>query len=118
MKKVLAAELRMVAAEKGLIECTSPRQEQRGTLAFVDPVVSTDQTLVQYTIHTSGYVRRKIEYLSLRSYRSNTPDNYQLNRTYRTPQGVERILATPLEQVAIFYKSINSYREYNGVHTV
>ena len=114
MAKLAKTELRMVAQELGLIESTNDRQEKNGTMAFVDPVASTTRCIVSYTIHSNGYIRRKFSYTNPTIYRN--VEQYQLNRTNTTTyrdgrKNVERIMATPLEQVAILFKSTINFRK-------
>ena len=115
MANLKTSELRTVAQELGLIESTTARQEKNGTMAFVDPVMSTKDCIMSYTIHSNGYVRRKFEYKES-SWPYNQNAHYQLNRTdiTKTRDGrrhTARILATPLEQVAILYLSTINYRK-------
>jgi len=114
MANLAKTELRMVAQELGLIESTNARQEKNGTMAFIDPVMSTQNCIMSYTIHTNGYIRRKFEYAEQHWYSQN--QHYQSNRTINTvhPNGgksTQRIPATPLEQVAILFKSTINYRK-------
>lgn len=116
MAKLAKTELRMVAQELGLIESTNAKQEKNGTMAFVDPVASTAGCIVSYTIHTNGYIRRKFEYAHEAWPTKN--GHYQLNRTERNTSKygkelTKRIMATPLEQVAILFKSTINYRNNN-----
>lgn len=119
MANLAKTELRLVAQELGLIECTGTRQKNNGTMAFVDPVASEYHRTVKYTVHSNGYVRRNFLYKN-RARLSQRRECYQLNRTRKTARksvygreytGVERIMATPLEQVTILFKSTINYRK-------
>ena len=120
MPKLAKTELRLVAQELGLIESTNNRQERNGTMAFVDPVMSTQECRMSYTVHSNGYIRRKFEYANPTWYRN--VDHYQLNRTQEVPRigsdwtrsAKRRIMATPLEQVAILFKSTINFRKRNN----
>ena len=118
MPKLAKTELRLVAQELGLIESTNAKQERNGTMAFIDPVMSTTSCIMSYTIHENGYVRRKFqkthEVLDTNHYWPT--EHYQLNRTNITRDrdgrnATQRIMATPLEQVAILFKSTINYRK-------
>jgi len=115
MANLKSTELRQIAQELGLIENTGARHMRNGTLSFVDPVASTTNCTVSYSVHSNGYVRRNFRY-------AGWPNIcYQLNRTRKvkrvsqysgtTYSVTERILATPLEQVAILYLSTINYRK-------
>lgn len=120
MANLSKPELRLVAQELGLMECTGTRQENNGTMAFVDPVASTTTCTVTYTVHTNGYVRRNFSYKNRHGLNPRR-ECYQLNRTRKTTRKstydgreyvmTERIMATPLEQVAILFKSTINYRK-------
>ena len=119
MVNLKTANLNQVAEELGLINSTSPTQRRNGTVSYIDPVTSTTAVTIMYTVHSNGYVRRNFRYSKNNKF--NTC--YQLNRTrknYNTIeingkhihlQSTERILATPLEQVAILYLSTINYRK-------
>jgi len=119
MANLAKPELRLVAQELGLIESTNSRQARNGTMAFIDPVCSTSKCITSYTVHTNGYVRRKFTWANPTWYRN--VEQYQLNRTRKTTRKstyngreytmTERIMATPLEQVAILFKSTINYRK-------
>jgi len=114
MPKLAKTELRLVAQELGLIESTNAQQERNGTMAFVDPVCSTTTCIMSYTIHSNGYIRRKFTYTNPNWIRN--VEQYQLNRTNITRDrdgrnATQRIMATPLEQVAILFKSTINYRK-------
>ncbi len=109
MAKLKTSELRQIAQELGLIENTGTRQKNNGTLSFVDPVASTENMLVSYTVHTNGYIRRNFKYRKQNWYNQNTC--YQLNRQVKYNGMTQRLLATPLEQVAILYLSTVNYRK-------
>jgi hypothetical protein len=109
MAKLKTSELRQIAQELGLIENTGTRQKNNGTISFADPVVSTQDCIVSYTIHSNGYIRRKFEYANPTWYRQN--QHYQLNRQVKYNGMTARLLATPLEQVAILYLSTINYRK-------
>jgi hypothetical protein len=113
-----------VAQELGLIENTSDRQKQNGTISYVDPVVSTTGTTVGYTLHESGYVRRFCvnNDRNTSTYLYRTAGHYQLNRQERIPvtngrtadilrYSTERIPASPLEQLAILTVAVLNYRK-------
>ena len=111
MAKLAKTELRLVAQELGLIESTSARQEKNGTMAFVDPVTSSTTLTTSYTVHSNGYIRRNFEYRNRHGLNPHR-DRYQLNRTATSQYGGrERIMATPLEQVAILFKSTINFRK-------
>lgn len=117
MANLAKTELRMVAQELGLIESTNSRQERNGTMAFVDPIMSTQDCIMSYTIHSNGYIRRKFVYANPTWTRHQ--NHYQLNRQERTPDkygryATKRIMATPLEQVAILFKSTINFRKNNN----
>ena len=61
-----------------LIEVTSQRQANNGTVCFHDPLTSTD-----YMSYESGYVRRKYTTKNWRGYKIVTI--YQLNKTKMVP---------------------------------
>jgi len=107
MANLKTSELRQIAQELGLIENTGTRQKNNGTLSFVDPVASTENLLVSYTVHTNGYIRRNFKYRNAPAF--NTC--YQLNRQVKYNGMTQRLLATPLEQVAILYLSTVNYRK-------
>jgi len=121
MVNLKTANLNQVAEELGLINSTSPTQRRNGTVSYIDPVTSTTAVTIMYTVHSNGYVRRNFKYRKQNWYNKNTC--YQLNRTrknYNTieingksfrHESTERILATPLEQVAILYLSTINYRK-------
>lgn len=121
MPKLAKTELRLVAQELGLIESTTPTQKKNGTMAFIDPVMSSSTSIMSYTIHTNGYVRRKFQKTSysIDTNRYWPTEHYQLNRTQEVPRigsdwtrsAKRRIMATPLEQVAILFKSTINYRK-------
>ena len=105
MANLKSTELRQIAQELGLIENTGARHMRNGTLSFVDPVASTTNCTVSYSVHSNGYVRRNFRY-------AGWPNIcYQLNRTRKEDNRTRRILATPLEQVAILYLSTINYRK-------
>lgn len=119
MAKLAKTELRLVAQELGLIESTSARQEKNGTMAFVDPVTSSTTLTTSYTVHSNGYIRRNFEYRNRHGLNPHR-DRYQLNRTHKTTREsvygreyttTDRIMATPLEQVAILFKSTINFRK-------
>ncbi len=114
MANLAKSELRLVAQELGLIESTNARQEKNGTMEFIDPVMSTTRCIMSYTVHSNGYIRRKFSYTNPTMYLN--VEHYQINRTKRYTdrfgrQLTERIMATPLEQVAILFKSTINFRK-------
>lgn len=118
MAKLAKTELRLVAQELGLIESTNARQEKNGTMEFIDPVTSTQACITSYTVHSNGYIRRKFTYANPTWTRG--VEHYQLNRTtkeaayWEGPRMTVRIMATPLEQVAILFKSTINFRNKNN----
>ncbi len=118
MAKLAKTELRLVAQELGLIESTNARQEKNGTMEFIDPVTSTQACITSYTVHSNGYIRRKFTYANPTW--TCGVEHYQLNRTtkeaayWEGPRMTVRIMATPLEQVAILFKSTINFRNKNN----
>ena len=43
-----------------LLEITSPRQVKNGTIEFVDPMSSTEDKMVLYTMRETGFVSRRL----------------------------------------------------------
>lgn len=101
-----------VAEEIGLINATNSRHENNGTIAYIDPVVSSTSCVVTYTLHTNGYLRRNFRY-SNRHGLNPRRDCYQLNPIKRTNLGTERIMMSPLEQLGKLTTSVISYRNGN-----
>jgi hypothetical protein len=107
----------------GLVEVTSQRQADNGTVCFHDPITKCD-----YMSYESGYVRRKY---SSKDYRGNVINTiYQLNKTrmvateytsydgkLRTSERTERILEMDSDSrldlicraTANYRKTIKSY---------
>lgn len=104
-----------------LIEVTSQRQADNGTVCFHDPITSCD-----YISYESGYVRRKYSAKNWRGYVSNTI--YQLNKTRQVPVSytdyygnprtstrTERILEMdPEKRMEIIYRGATNYRKTLG----
>ena len=122
MTNLKTTELRQIAQELGLIENTGTRHKNNGTLSFLDPVASTTTLTVSYSVHSNGYVRRNFRVS--RNLKLNALGCYQLNRTRKVEKisqysgntyiktiKTERIMATPLEQVAILFLSTINYRK-------
>ncbi len=114
------AAVESVAEEIGLLNATNYRHEKNGTIAYIDPV-----TTAVYTLHTNGYIRRT--HRQAMWYNGSMQNvTYQLNRTRKVSKPfaygdktgfvkcTERIMATPLEQLALLTTSVISYRKYNG----
>lgn len=121
MTNLKITELRQIAQELGLIENTGTRHKNNGTLSFLDPVASTSTLTVSYSVHSNGYVRRNFRVSPNSRF---TFGCYQLNRTRKVEKiyqysgntyiktiKTERIMATPLEQVAILFLSTINYRK-------
>jgi len=104
-----------------LIEVTSQRQADNGTVCFHDPITNCD-----YMSYESGYVRRKY---SGRDWRGNVVNTvYQLNKTRqvpisyidwygnpRTSEKTERILVpTHEDRLEIIYRATTNYRRTLG----
>jgi hypothetical protein len=104
-----------------LIEVTSQRQADNGTVCFYDPIANCD-----YMSYESGYVRRKY---SARNWRGNIVNTvYQLNKTRQVPvSGIdyygnhftstktERILEMdPEARMEIIYRAATNYRRTLG----
>lgn len=92
----------------GLVEVTSQRQADNGTVCFHDP-----QTGCDYLSYESGYVRRKYTTKSWWSGESVT-SIYQLNKTRmvgRTFKTKERILEPNSEKrIDMLAKAVVNYR--------
>ena len=100
-----------------LIEVTSQRQANNGTVCFHDPLTSTD-----YMSYESGYVRRKYTTKNWRGYKIVTI--YQLNKTRMEPitfidyQGKERtseykqriLEMNPEARMEIIYRAVVNFR--------
>ena len=109
------------AATLKLIEVTSQRQADNGTVCFYDPIANCD-----YTSHESGYVRRRYSHKNWRGRIITT--TYQLNKTRmvpitftdwygntRTSEKVERILEMdPEARMEIIYRAATNYRRTLG----
>lgn len=101
-----------IAEEIGLIESTSPRQKELGTIEFVDPVTSTDGFVLKYQLNESGWVRRREEYLSRSGYNARSMANL-LNERITTKSGkTYRVRAERNEQLGLFIKGVVKYRQY------
>lgn len=100
-----------VAEELGLINTTSKRQAANGTIELTDPVTSSTNQRVTYTLHENGYIRRRIHL-------GGSP--YLLNRRpfTLTPGGFRRYSsatpAGPNEQLGILTARVLKYRDYIG----
>lgn len=104
-----------------LVEVTSQRQADNGTVCYFDPITGCD-----YIMYESGYVRRK--YSIGRSWATGKKMDviYQLNKkvevpiTYtdwygnlRTSTKIERVLLnTPEERMECAARAVVSYRNY------
>ncbi len=111
-----------IAQELGLIENTTPRQAARGTISYVDPVASSQDVMVGYSLHESGYIRRFTRYVGGTNTLRPRFSHYQLNRQEREEvrgflsnalvgYTTERIPASPLEQLGILSVSVFNYRK-------
>ncbi len=104
-----------------LIEVTSQRQADNGTVCYHDPIANCD-----YMSYESGYVRRKY---SARNWRGNIVNTvYQLNKTRQVPvtytgwdgnvynsTKTERILVPNHEdRMEIIYRAAVNYRRTLG----
>ena len=109
-----------VAEELGLENITSQRQKANGTLCFHDP-----ETDVDYTMHETGYIRRRWNIRAWNGLGKST--TYQLNpqkevvdqwvnkRTGETTQSVytERVALDQWGQLGKLCTSVISYRKNN-----
>jgi len=109
-----------VAEELGLENITSQRQKANGTLCFHDP-----ETDVDYTMHETGYIRRRWNIRAWNGLGKST--TYQLNpqkevvdqwinkRTGETAQSVytERVALDQWGQLGKLCTSVISYRKNN-----
>jgi len=109
-----------VAEELGLENITSERQKANGTLCFHDP-----ETDVDYTMHETGYIRRRWNIRAWNGLGKST--TYQLNpqkevvdqwinkRTGETAQSVytERVALDQWGQLGKLCTSVISYRKNN-----
>ena len=109
-----------VAEELGLENITSERQKANGTLCFHDP-----ETDVDYTMHETGYIRRRWNIRAWNGLGKST--TYQLNpqkevvdqwinkRTGETTQSVytERVALDQWGQLGKLCTSVISYRKNN-----
>ncbi len=107
-----------VAEELGLENITSERQKANGTLCFHDP-----ETDVDYTMHETGYIRRRWNIRAWNGLGKST--TYQLNpqkevvdqwinkRTGETAQSVytERVALDQWGQLGKLCTSVISYRK-------
>jgi len=102
----------IIANELGLIDATSERQKKNGTISYVDPV-----TGVYYSLHTTGYVRRKTY---VNHYGTVRAQHYQLNPQRKLnrgewPQSVIRVALSPMEQLSKLTTSVILYRKNNSI---
>ena len=109
-----------VAEELGLENITSERQKANGTLCYHDP-----ETDVDYTMHETGYIRRRWNIRAWNGLGKST--TYQLNpqkevvdqwinkRTGETAQSVytERVALDQWGQLGKLCTSVISYRKNN-----
>jgi hypothetical protein len=101
----------VLAEELGLIESTSKRQKELGTLEFVDPVASSEGLAVRYQMSESGWTRRREVYTSAsgRKWRSL---GQLLNERVTTKTGKTfRVRAERNEQLALLLRGVVSYRK-------
>jgi hypothetical protein len=103
-----------------LIEVTSQRQANNGTVCFHDPLTSTD-----YMSYESGYVRRKYTTKNWRGYKIVTI--YQLNKKRMVKRELdwfpgkfvectERILEMdPEARMEIICRSVVNFRKTSGI---
>jgi hypothetical protein len=106
------ASATQIADELGLIESTSPKQKEMGTLEFVDPVTSSEGFALKYQLNESGWVRRREEYIS-RSGRKLRSMASLLNERVTTKTGkTYRVRAERNEQLGLFIKNVVKYRKF------
>jgi hypothetical protein len=92
----------------GLVEVTSQRQANNGTVCYHDPVTGCD-----YLSYQSGYVRRKYNSRSMWSGIDWHPVIYQLNRTRMFHSTKQRILELdPDTRLDMIATSVINYRNY------
>ena len=113
-----------IAEELGLENITSERQKENGTICYHDP-----ETNVDYTLHETGYIRRRLRGGTHRAWPGMQPylTTYQLNpqkevvdhwtnkRTGETTQSVctERVALDQWGQLGKLCTSVVSYRQNN-----
>jgi len=103
----------------GLVEVTSQRQADNGTICFHDPVTGCD-----YMSYESGYVRRAYtrSYVTPRGYKYKNRSIYQLNKTRKITRVsewsgrgydcVERILEpNPDVRIDMIARGVVNYRK-------
>ena len=122
--KTFRTDVDRIAEELGLINTTSDRQVKNGTIELTDPVTSTTNERVTYTLHENGYIRRRIHFnpnarhvcgfLYGTGYSQSYPLNHRpakMNsygfKTYDSPTP-----AGPMEQLGILTNRVLKYREY------
>jgi len=98
-----------VAEELGLLVSTSPTQESNGTIELTDPVASTGDYQLIYTMNEAGWVsRRKLLNTSRGSYRG---PGHLLNEQVKTKTGVYyRVRAERNEQLGLLVRGVIRYR--------
>lgn len=113
--KTFRTDVDRIAEELGLINTTSARQVKNGTIELTDPVTSTTEGRVTYTLHENGYIRRRIHFnpnarhvcgfLYGTGYSQSYPLNHRRSNDSPTPAG-------PMEQLGILTNRVLKYREY------
>jgi hypothetical protein len=121
---VFRADVDRIAEELGLINTTSARQVKNGTIELTDPVTSTTNKRITYTLHENGYIRRRIHFgpnarhicgfLYGTGYSQSYPLNYRPSRnTSRGFKTYDRpVPAGPIEQIGILTNRVLKYRQY------
>lgn len=98
-----------VAEELGLLVSTTPTQESNGTIALIDPVVSTENYRLIYTMNEAGWVaRRKLHNTSRCTYRDH---GHLLNDQVLTKTGrYYRVRAERNEQLGLLVRGVIRFR--------
>ena len=122
--KTFRTDVDRIAEELGLINTTSARQVKNGTIELTDPVTSTTEGRVTYTLHENGYIRRRIHFNPNARhvcgflYGTGYSQSYPLNRrpSKTSPYGFKiyesPTPAGPMEQLGILTNRVLKYREY------
>ena len=98
-----------VADQLGLLVSTSPTQERNGTIELTDPMASTENYRLIYTMNEAGWVaRRKLHNTGRCTYRDT---GHLLNEQVKTKTGrYYRVRAERNEQLGLLVRGVIRYR--------
>lgn len=103
------ASVAQVAEELGLLVSTSPTQVSNGTIELTDPIASTENYRLIYTMNEAGWVARRKLYNAGRY--TDRGAGHLLNEQVKTKTGrYYRVRAERNEQLGLLVRGVIRYR--------